>query len=104
MIPVTTSCGFAAVLVNLVLVWYLVRSTIEGTGQFDDILVSALCTAYCSGGLAFAQACLLLLGSMGKGGLDVSRFGENDAADSVTQVKQAYGARRNFSIGAGLLM
>lgn len=50
------------------------------------------------------QVSLLLLGSMGRGGLDVSKFGENEVSDSIAQVKSAYGVRRDFSIGAGLIV
>lgn len=94
----------AAVLANLLLVWYLVRSTIDGSAGFEDILVSALCTACCSGGIAFMQVSILLLGSMGRGGLDVSKFGEDEVSDSIAQVKSAYGVRRDFNIGAGLIV
>lgn len=104
MLPITTCCGLAAVLANLLLVWYLVQSTIDGAGEFDDILVSAQCTACCSVGIAFVQMSLLLLGSMGRKGLDVSNFGEDSASESLAQVKDAYGVRREFRIGAGLFL
>jgi hypothetical protein len=104
MLPTTTCCGLAAVVANLFLVWHAVRSAIDGAAELDEILVSAFCTACCSGSIAFVQFSWLILGSMGPGGLDVSSFGEDKASDSVAQVKNAYGRRRDFQIGAGLIM
>lgn len=70
----------------------------------DEIVVSAFCTACCSGSIAIVQFALLVLGSMGQRGLDVSNFGQDKATDSVAQVKNAYGLRRDFEIGAGLIV